>query len=576
MADKNKLSKALEEQVQSLAGDIYIQIEDKITSLISSMASEVEISDSDVEQHESFKKLQAAQQAAELASQAELNTLSNESFTKVKQLQDEIAKLSEQASKSDAELKNHGQLNSAKLTDTEVVLKEKLSEISILTENLATAEIITKQTNENLFAAEEQLKVLSDSLKDHKNTEINFSKSDKAKSATIEVQNQQISDLQLKFDHVSSELEVAQTKKSQVSDKTAEELVFEKQKVIELNKQVASLTSEFDKTTAALTASQEHHKSLFADNANELATEKHQVSELTQQVSTLTAQLHQLQLLQQQSSDVDDNYKATIQTLTSEQSALNSKVTEFQQAQVIAENTMQQLSSDVAKYKQLTESQEKELVDSQHQLNKNSEQINTLSENNNSQEKNQKSQSDKISQLELVNKGLTEQQEQIQKQNSEKLQIVAKDYQTQIIELNDKIAKFESKKVNEQAEINIAKEQLNSENTLLTNQMKDLQQKFETLTVNFDAKIADVELFEQHVASLKEQVRIAKEAENDVINRINTHREKSESDHNKARETIKYLRDENFELTTTHEQKVSELEDKLTESRLKFKYAQKQ
>lgn len=46
-------------------------------------------------------------------------------------------------------------------------------------------------------------------------------------------------------------------------------------------------------------------------------------------------------------------------------------------------------------------------------------------------------------------------------------------------------------------------------------------------------------------------------------------------EYNKARETIKYLRDENTELNLELEQ-VNTLKDKLTEYRLRFDYAQKQ
>ena len=47
-------------------------------------------------------------------------------------------------------------------------------------------------------------------------------------------------------------------------------------------------------------------------------------------------------------------------------------------------------------------------------------------------------------------------------------------------------------------------------------------------------------------------------------------------EYNKARETIKYLRDENSELNRKLDQQINELEDKLTEYRLRFEYAQKQ
>jgi enterochelin esterase-like enzyme len=68
-----------------------------------------------------------------------------------------------------------------------------------------------------------------------------------------------------------------------------------------------------------------------------------------------------------------------------------------------------------------------------------------------------------------------------------------------------------------------------------------------------------------------------------VLARFNTNRDKQEKDNDQVRETIKYLRDENSEMITLHNQKkdefmeqIHELESKLTEYRLKFEYAQKQ
>jgi hypothetical protein len=47
-------------------------------------------------------------------------------------------------------------------------------------------------------------------------------------------------------------------------------------------------------------------------------------------------------------------------------------------------------------------------------------------------------------------------------------------------------------------------------------------------------------------------------------------------EHNKIRETIKYLRDENTELNLKFEQQANALKDKLSKYRLGFDYAQKQ
>ena len=53
MAEPEKISKELEEQIQSFAGDIYIQVEDKITSLVADLSSQhTEITSDAIEQHQ--------------------------------------------------------------------------------------------------------------------------------------------------------------------------------------------------------------------------------------------------------------------------------------------------------------------------------------------------------------------------------------------------------------------------------------------------------------------------------------------------------------------------------------------
>ena len=66
----------------------------------------------------------------------------------------------------------------------------------------------------------------------------------------------------------------------------------------------------------------------------------------------------------------------------------------------------------------------------------------------------------------------------------------------------------------------------------------------------------------------------AKTAKSKLLHQEN--KNKQELEYNKARETIKYLRDENSELNRKLDQQINELEDKLTEYRLRFEYAQKQ
>lgn len=94
---------------------------------------------------------------------------------------------------------------------------------------------------------------------------------------------------------------------------------------------------------------------------------------------------------------------------------------------------------------------------------------------------------------------------------------------------------------------------------------------------------ADIEWYQKEVSALKSQVALAQEGQENILNRFNANREKQEKDNDQIRETIKYLRDENNDMITQNNiqkegfiEKISELEHKLTEYRLKFEYAQKQ
>ena len=82
---------------------------------------------------------------------------------------------------------------------------------------------------------------------------------------------------------------------------------------------------------------------------------------------------------------------------------------------------------------------------------------------------------------------------------------------------------------------------------------------------------------------LNEQVKVAQDGQENILQRFNANRDKQEQENNKVRETIKFLRDENHQLTSEsgelkaqYTEQINDLELKLTEYRLKFEYAQKQ
>ena len=107
-------------------------------------------------------------------------------------------------------------------------------------------------------------------------------------------------------------------------------------------------------------------------------------------------------------------------------------------------------------------------------------------------------------------------------------------------------------------------------------QLDLLQQKKDDILAESEKTQNLIVNLEKENLVLKEKADSAQENAVNIQQRVDGNREKQELEYSKARETIKYLRDENTKLSAKLEQQVSELEDKLREYRLRFEYAQKQ
>jgi tRNA U34 5-methylaminomethyl-2-thiouridine-forming methyltransferase MnmC len=164
----------------------------------------------------------------------------------------------------------------------------------------------------------------------------------------------------------------------------------------------------------------------------------------------------------------------------------------------------------------------------------------------------------------------------------------------QIYQLEQALSVHKKKPRQEQTEANVQNQQsqiVSNEKKLLEQaqalsqqqQINQLEIKNQELTNRLITEQADIKLYQKKVSSLKSQVTLAQEGQQKILNRFNASREKQEKDNDKVRETIKYLRDENNDMITDNNrqkeafiEQTSELENKLTEYRLKFEYAQKQ
>lgn len=149
-------------------------------------------------------------------------------------------------------------------------------------------------------------------------------------------------------------------------------------------------------------------------------------------------------------------------------------------------------------------------------------------------------------------------------------QKIVADQQAQLVDLDEKVKKKTIEAKNANQLIN----KLNNEKSQIKQQLADTKEN--------DVQLKELQQA-QEVSSLKSQVTLAQEGQENILNRFNATREKQEKDNDQIRETIKYLRDENNDMITQNNrqkkafiEQTSELEHKLTEYRLKFEYAQKQ
>ena len=137
---------------------------------------------------------------------------------------------------------------------------------------------------------------------------------------------------------------------------------------------------------------------------------------------------------------------------------------------------------------------------------------------------------------------------------------------TELQQQADKTSTALSQKLSHQAD------ELAAESTKLI----DLQQLYSNTLESIEKIEQDLTEKQQQLALVQTELAAdrAKTAKSKLLHQEN--KNKQELEYNKARETIKYLRDENSELNRKLDQQINELEDKLTEYRLRFEYAQKQ
>lgn len=622
MTAQKKLPSDIEENIQNLAGDIYLQIEDKITALLNSYSENIEVTPEIITTHPLFIALQEQEQSHQKqASQnhegynVELTALQAE---KVNQ-QAKLAQLQESLTNAE----NH---NSATLTDLEQILKAKLDEnlqlakqVSTLNEANAQQQQLLKEMALETEKTTKQLKLLA-TEKDA------IAKNDKAKAATLADQNQQHSGLQLKLDQMSSELEYLKAEQEHKLLSSHEQLSHEQEQAGQLSEQISALQKELKTKQVALDQQQEAISKTEHEN-NDLTTKvtrleqnivqieqngivaQQQYEKDKQQVNDkwLNEQEKNAQILKQASDDNEQIIKQmhdaerNKQALENQLFSVNDELTAINKQQQQALDSIKILEAQVDKEKAATAELREEkkllaasLLQAEQGHSKNYEQqvqkvteltqtlAKTVVEGKNTQQTianlEQKSQTQALEITSLARQVETvqlESKQAIDKQNENYQQVVI-EHQQVLADKNAALTELQQQADKTTIELS---QQLDTKTALLETQSTTLSQ----LQLSYNKAMANIDKIEQDLSENQQQLTVVQTAL--AADKATTakkglwHQEtkdKQEVEYNKARETIKYLRDENTELNRKLVQQVNDLEDKLTEYRLRFEYAQKQ
>lgn len=516
MIDKNKLSKDVEEQIQSLASDVYIQVEEKLTQLISTAVKaemgkntdqkNQELSDKEQSLQKDFvtkQKLQATEltelqkKVSDLESDKETDkqnfqvelTQNSINYTEtIENLEKQLTNVKQQNTQKQGEKQNNDQKLEEKLLEAEQKLNDRSQEVDGLNGRIM---VLTEQ-EQSLTVALNQANEQAQSASTMQTNSLNEAKKKITDSAQL-----QIDAITEKLTLAQNEVSNAKTEALQSADKSVQEL---QQKTIQLTEQIKQ--------------------------------EQNGKAELQQQLSALEKTLDTEQDKNKQQDQI-------------QQDALN-KFNEQVEQQKVAHQ------ADIAKLNEQTEVSQKAHQEVIAKFNEQAEQQN------------------RDHQIVIVK--LNEQAEQKNK-----------DHQLDIAAINEKIESENKRHLDEVQVIKLGNEEAKNLQETAQDAIIELEKANTQLSQKVETEQNDVKLYQQEVAVLNEQLKVAQDGQENILQRFNSNRDKQEIENNKVRETIKFLRDENHQLISdNNEQKtqftdqIHELEHKLTEYRLKFEYAQKQ
>lgn len=601
MSEQKKLPSELEENIQNLAGDIYLQIEDKITALITSYSENLTVSPELIEQHPRYQQL-------ENEHEQQVKSLDDKKHVYEKEISNLLSKndqLINQINSQKQELESHAKLNTAKLTDTEQVLKEKLQENSQLAEQVVHLTSALSEHQSGMTKFQQDSEVLSEQHSKLKAEHENLSKTDKAKAATITVQNQQISELQLKHEQVASELELIKAQQEQSQQANNELLSNEQEQTVQLVTQRQQLESEvkqqqdeltkLNEKCAALTDENTAQKTVIAELKTERSTLGNVVEEHKQQLTTEQGQILTLQKEYSEQSEktahqVSEN-KALITELEQQKEAIeNLQVSHKKAITDLDNNIALQVSENedlVKKGQQQKEKYQQDIdnLQSSHQqvVTEFENTITDFSENKMALTQKLNALEQEVAQNVASKNDLADQNKKLKDKQQQEIQKLHANHQQLTTGFEQSIEKktLALSQFQQQADSQIKdlEEKINQQMLVIDEHNEQItkgKSAYQTLFDDNENVLKKLDESKQQVCELEQQLQTEKSAIIKNRQMVQESKNKQELEYNKARETIKYLRDENTDLNHKLEQQVNELEDKLTEYRLRFEYAQKQ
>jgi len=564
MAKKNKLPSDLDEKIQGLAGDIYLQIEERVADFLVANQQEVEITPEQIEQHPSYQKI--SQRLAEFVKEnTEIQAANNEESNKKLAI---IASLEQKNSEYQQAIKNSDELNAAKLTDTESILKTKLSDISGLEKQLSEIEKLEGSQSKQLKQATQELLDIEDKLIEANHDKQHLQKNDQAKSATLDVQNKKITELNNQVNTVSAELERVKTDYQNGILSASEHSSDSENQLLKLNEKISVLTTKLSNEQEVGNKQKEHVELL----RNELEENKNQCQDFIKDIKAW-------QEIDDKNRAYVEQQKETIKQQGDELAGAQKNISVLKKSQNSHQTTIGELKASLAQAEINDAKNTKENVLLQKSLQ---EKISTL---------NAEAEQEQQQKIHLINQ-LTDSQQQckLAQKSIDSLHEQQFAQADDIAHHQESIAKEKQRFIDEHSKNLLVKKEADEKIVKLNKRLHageerqaasvqaliQLQQSYDDLAVSFEQMQHDFELQLTNVSDLEQQISEAKARNVQAQQRTEVNRDKQELAYNKARETIKYLRDENTELNKQLEQQVAELETQLTEYRLRFEYAQKQ